>query len=130
MPDQSVAEAKAVAGIESLARHAVAAESHPDDAHKNPDVRAVYRLYAPLLIGQDLYRVKLTVKDYLGAESKRQLHALEAVEIENAPLGIFPSYSNAEAFQTGQPTTGRALSISDLLDGATMNAGNPYDLPK
>ncbi len=128
--DQTVAESRAVAGIESLSRHAVVAESHLDDAHHNPDVRAVYRFYAPLLIGSDLYRVKLTVKDYLGAKEKRQLHALEAVEIESAPLGIFPSYSNAEAFQTGQPTTGRALSISDLLDGATMNDGNPYRLPK
>lgn len=63
-----------------------------------------------------------------GAATKRQtVHIVEAVEIENAPLGIFPPYSNAKAFQTGQPTTGRTLSISELLRGAMMNDGKPYD---
>lgn len=97
--DQSAADSKAIAALEDLSRIAVVAERHPDDAHGNPDVEAVLRLYAPLGISGVLYRVKLTVKAYRIAGNPRYLHALSSAEIENAPLGIFPSYSGAEALQ-------------------------------
>jgi hypothetical protein len=42
-----------------------------------------------------------------------------AVEIEDAPLGTLPAYSSDESLQPGQPTTGRTLSLADLLHGAT-----------
>lgn len=121
--DQSATEIKAVAGIEQLARVAVVAELHEDERHRNPDVKAVLRLYAPLAIDGALYRIRLTVKNY---GDPRMLHALSAVEIENAPLGILPSYSSAEALQKAQPTTGRTLSVSDLLRGAQRHDGQPF----
>lgn len=117
---QSDAELRAVAGIKLLAKHAIVAERHADIEHNNPDVKAVLRLYAPVSIDGVLYRAKLTVKDY---GTPKQLHALSAVEIENAPLGTLPAYSGAEALQQDQPTTGRKLSIADLLRGATLNDG-------
>lgn len=123
--DQSAAESKAVAAIDRLALNAVVAERHGDVAHKNEFVEAILRLYAPLAIGDKLYRVKLTVKDYAG-DGKKLLHALEAVEIENAPLGISPSSTPYDALQTGQPTTGRTLTISDLLKNATMQDGTEF----
>jgi len=125
--DQSTAELKAVAGIERLARFSVVAERHADERHHNPDVVAVLRLYVPLLLSGNLYRVRLTVKDY---GDPRMLHALSAIEIENAPLGILPSYSSSELpeLQKAQPTTGRSVSIKQLLQGATDNRGNPFDL--
>jgi hypothetical protein len=65
------------------------------------------------------------VKEY--REGNRVLHALQAAEIEGAPPGISPSSSRREG-QTGQPTTGRTLSISDLLRGATRHDGQPFAL--
>lgn len=124
--DLTANESKAVAGIESLARHAVVAEIHADHEHHNPDVSAVFRLYAPVSIGGVMYRVKLTVKDYKTSGLPKLLHALAAVEIENAPLGTLPSYSDAEAFQTAQPTTGRTLTIAELLKNATLNDGTEF----
>jgi hypothetical protein len=50
------------------------------------------------------------------------LHALDTVEIEGAPPGIFPA-SATQAGEPGQPTTGRTISIADLLRGATDQAG-------
>lgn len=123
--EQSDAELRAVAGIEQLAKRAVVAERHTDDEHRNPDVLAVVRLFAPVSINGTLYRAKMTVKDY---GDPKHLHALSAVEIENAPLGTLPAYSGAEALQQGQPTTRREISISDLLRGASRNNGDPYDL--
>ena len=124
--DQSTAELQAVAAIELLARHAVVAEKHPDFEHYNEFVLAIYRLYAPLEINGEMHRVKLTVKDYIGPDAKKALHALAAVEIENAPLGTLPTSVSEETLQSGQPTTGRTLSIADLLAGATLNNGEPY----
>ena len=123
--DQSDAELKAVSAIEQLANMAMVAERHADDRHANPDVLAVLRLYAPLSIDRVLYRVRLTVKDY---GDPRMLHALSALEIENAPLGTLPAYSGANALQQGQPTTGRTISISELLKTAILENGKPYDL--
>ena len=50
------------------------------------------------------------------------------MEIESAPLGISPSSKSLDALQTGQPTTGRTISISELLDGALIHDGKPYAL--
>lgn len=122
--DQTAAESIAVAALDVLALHAVVAERHLDAAHQNPDVTAILRLYAPLVIGGKLYRVKLTVKDY--KSGNKLLHALDAVEIENAPLGIFPAYSIAGAIQQGQPTTGRTVTIVHLLKNATLEDGSPF----
>jgi len=124
----SAAESKAVAGIEELVRYAVVAEGHPDLEHGNAFVQAIYRLYAPATISGVLYRVKLTVKDYTGRGAKQVLHALAAIEIENAPPGIFPSSASEDALQTSQPTTGRTLSIARLLAGAIRQDHRPFEL--
>lgn len=114
------ATSQAVQGLDELVKHAIVAETHTDNRHNNPDVKAVHRLYAPAMIDGQLYRVKLTVKDYqftTGQEGKKALHAIEAVEIENALLGTVPSYSTSNDVQTAQPTTGHSISVADLLDG-------------
>ncbi len=124
--DMSTAESKAVAGIESLAKHAVVAESHLDVEHHNEFVNAIYRLYAPVQIGGVLYRAKLTVKDFSTTGKPKTLHALAAVEIENAPLGTLPSSTDESALQTAQPTTGRTITITDLLKNARLQDGGKF----
>jgi Large polyvalent protein-associated domain 3 len=98
--DLTTVDSQAIAGLEALVCHAVVAEIHADEAHRNPDVEAVLRLYAPV--------------------------SVSSAEIENAPLGIFPSYSSAEALQTDQPTTGRTVSVRDLLRGAQRQDGTDF----
>lgn len=127
--DQSIEALQAVAGIEALARNAVVAEKHPYLEHQNEFVEGIYRLYAPVEIDGKLYRAKLTVKDYKTTGNPKMLHALAAVEIENAPLGTLPTSSADASVQSGQPTTGRTISIADLLDGAIMNDETSYAVP-
>jgi hypothetical protein len=110
---------QSVFAIKELISNAVLAESHQDSKHGNEHVIAVHRLYAPIDINGNLYRVKLTVKDYIlnDGKGRKNLHAIEAVEIENehAPMGTLPS----DAMQgIAQPTSGRSLSIAQLLSGA------------
>lgn len=67
--------------------------------------------------------MQLTVKDY---GDPRMLHALAAVQMESAPPGILPSSPNG--VQTAQPTTGRVVSIRELLLGAKLQDGRNYAL--
>ena len=123
-------ESKAVAGVEELVWNAVLTETHPDIEHHNPQVAAVHRFHAPLSLAGTLYRVKLTAKSYTpDAGQDRVLHAIAAVEIENAPLGTLPAHVTPRASKPqAQPTTERTLSIADLMRGALRNDGTPYDL--
>jgi Large polyvalent protein-associated domain 3 len=128
-PGLSATDSKAVAALPALAQRAVVAERHADDTHHNEFVSAVYRLYVPLLIGDQLYRVKLTVKEYKpgAVVAGTMLHALSSVEIENAPLGTVPASDTKKvALQQAQPTTGRAVSVRDLLRGAHLHDGTLF----
>ena len=98
--------------------------------HRNEYVQWIYRLAAPALIEGRLYRLKLTVKDWQqGSQSRKLLHALEAVEIESALPGTLLNSPQANGVGTAQPTTGRTLTIAELLAGAKRNDGMPFDLP-
>ena len=81
-----------------------------------------------MMVGERLYRVQLTVKDYSKGESPHKLHALESFESEGALLGILPTSSPDGAVQSAQPTTGRTLSIEELMRGAMRNDGKPYEI--
>ncbi|UNU73304.1 hypothetical protein LU293_09615 [Moraxella nasovis] len=116
----SHATSQAVQGIKELVRNAVVAETHQDVKHGNERVTAIHRMYVPADINGQLHRVKLTIKDYsLNDGTKRKnLHAIEAIEIENALLGTLPPDATNGVIQgVAQPTTGHKLSIVNLLKG-------------
>lgn len=118
---------QATAALQALARTAVVVERHVDVVHKNPHVRAVTRLVAPVEIEGQLYRVKLTVLEFeQGPDVRKRLHAFEAVEIESATtLGTLSAQD--KTMGTTQPTTSwRAITIADLLRGATREDGTPF----
>lgn len=128
-PDMSANDSKAVAGLHELTRWAVLAERHVDDTHQNEFVAAVYRFYAPLRVAGQACRVKLTVKEYKSGAgvAGRMLHALSSVEIENAPLGTLPASTyEKQVLQQAQPTTGRFVSVRELLRGAQRHDGSPF----
>lgn len=124
---QSPAELAAVAALRDLVRQAVVAERHADTRHGNAFAEAIFRMFAPLEIGGTLYRVKLTVKSMVNPDNPRKLlHALGATEMESAPLGTLPTSTGDPALQSTQPTTGRTISIADLLRGAVLQDGRPF----
>lgn len=127
-PQLTPVESRAIAGIEALVEHAVLAESHADVEHRNPQVLAIHRLYAALEICGDLYRIKWTVKSFAIAVGQGEiLHAIQAVEIENAPLGTLPAHEAPMVPKPqAQPATGRTISVRDLLVGAQRHDGKPF----
>ncbi|MDR1349840.1 MAG: hypothetical protein LBJ59_03480 [Zoogloeaceae bacterium] len=124
---QNDASLNAVRALQELVKTAVVTERHPDVKHENPDIAAIVRLYAAAADEGALYRVKLTVKERnRKADQRKILHALEALEIENVPLGTLPTPPKIDEGST-QPTTGRTLTIADLLKGAIRNDGTPFE---
>lgn len=123
---QSQPSLQAVAALRELVRRAVVVERHADVQHGNEYVVAIVRMAVPVEIEGQLYRVKLTVKQMQqGGRSAVLLHALEAVEIENAPLGSLPNSLNQARVGTTQPT-GRTVTIAELLAAALRQDGAPF----
>lgn len=120
---------QAVAALQALVQRAVVVERHGDGTHGNEFVASIFRLLAPMQIAGQLYRVKLTVKEFQqGSDVRKLLHALEAAEIEGTlPLGTLPN-SPKTGVGTTQPTTsGRAVSLADLLKTAKKEDGSPFE---
>lgn len=124
---QSTASLQAVAALVNLVLRAVVVEQHADDKHANPFVASILRLIAPVEIDGTLYRVKLTIKNRAAPDNPAKLlHALESTEIEGAPLGTLLTSADSSALQSTQPTTGRVVTIADLLRGALRQDGQPF----
>lgn len=126
-PDLSAVDSKAVAGIGQLVISAILVENHPDIEHGNEFISMIHRFYTAVSIDGVLYQVKLTAKCFIPESGKdRVLHALSAIEIENALLGTLPSSTDKSVLQTAQPTTGRTVTITELLKNATMQDGSEF----
>ncbi|MDR1350731.1 MAG: hypothetical protein LBJ59_08175 [Zoogloeaceae bacterium] len=127
--EQTEASLQASMALRELVKNAVVAERHPDARHENEFVTAIYRAYASAAIEGQVFRVKLTAQQFAqGNDVRKILHALEAMEIENAPLGTLPN-SSGKKVGTAQPTTGRTITIADLLKSAIRNDGTPFEYP-
>ena len=114
-----------------LIERAVLAESFPDK-RGNPEILAMHRMYAPAEHAGILYRVKLTIKEY---KDGRRFYNQRLTEIERAPDG---GPRSPDAIETGHPSSisegvgtalpaGPSISIDQLLKGATMEDGRPFD---
>ncbi len=66
---------EAILHLPELVEHAVLVETHPD-VKGQEGLRQVHRMYAPMLLGETLYAVKLTIKEYEG----QRLAELEGVQ--------------------------------------------------
>lgn len=113
---------EAVQALPQLIERAVLTESRADQS-SDPNIRAVHRFYAPLLIGESLYRVKLTVMDRIHPEGKG-FYTHELTEIE-MPAVIWTDTSGEAADVTVRPAGISTTSISDLLRGAMRDDGTP-----
>lgn len=119
-----------IKALPELLKNAILAESH-SDREGNPDIRQVHRFYAPLALGEKLYRVKLTVKE---TKEGRKFYDHSLTEIE-MPEALRASRVQEEQWDLAtapgtlkKPAT--IISIADLLQGATKNDGAKFDFRK
>jgi SPP1 gp7 family putative phage head morphogenesis protein len=109
---------EALTALPDLLERAVLAESHADRGD-SPDIGSMHRFYAPLRVGKDTYRVKLTVKEYRREGTTFYTHELAEIEV--------PARKLVQDAEGVAPTTqaGTHVSISDLLRGAKNQKGEP-----
>lgn len=113
---QDVNELRALAKIREITHEAVLADTH-SDSKNNPDIVAIHRLYAPVIIGDKLFRAKLTIKEYKAG--RNNLHALDAVEIQNH--AAHPSDRISNAYSKSAQAAGFKISIATLFENARKN---------
>ena len=64
---------------------------------------------------------KRTVQDYTTQLGRKNIHAVESLEIEDAPMGTFPTN---ELTSSDQPTSERTIRVADFLKGVKLNDGS------
>ena len=93
-------------------------ESHCDLLHENEKVQAIHIFAVPAIIEGDLFRVELTVRDYVERDHERKMvHSIDGISIqryEKAFVWEPPAQevaSKGTLQKTGQPTNERYSSI-------------------
>ena len=106
--------------LPSVIRNGVIAETHADymkdengertaESMINPDV-TIHRVYGAVRIGNDIYRVKVTLKEHKDANRANTPHSYEATKIELlAGTLVGANGSN--------PNTNNSISAANLLNG-------------
>lgn len=110
---------EAFQALPDLLKHAVLGYSElPEDPSSG--LRRVHRFYAPLEVGGDVYRVKLTVKEFVSEKEGTgyYTHELTEIEMPASKIGVRQASTNKT-----MPLLAGTLSISDLLAGANRKDG-------
>lgn len=120
---------EAVSALPMLIENAALVESHKDN--KGQRLAAVHRMYAPMILGKDMYAVKLTVKE--SAEGMvaeiDDVRRLYDVSLEKKmPGDLFaPPPGLAEASGKMTPTPGTsAINLRSLLEDVNDSEGKRF----
>ncbi|WP_251451627.1 hypothetical protein [Parasutterella muris] len=126
-----------------IASSAVLIESHADVLHENEKVQAIHIFAVPTRVENTLYRVELTVRDYIEKEHERKMiHSIDGINIKEyekasvwePPVQEVASKSTLQ--KTGQPTNERykdilneetsSVSLGNLLQGYQRADGRNF----
>lgn len=109
---------RALKNAKEIASSSLHIESHCDLLHENEKVQAIHIFAVPAIIEGDLFRVELTVRDYVERDHERKMvHSIDGISIqryEKAFVWEPPAQevaSKGTLQKTGQPTNERYSSI-------------------
>ncbi len=123
-----MAHMEAVANLPGLIENAVLVESHADS--KGQRLKAVHRMYAPLRLGDDIYAVKLTVKEAAEGMVAQidDIHRLYDLKLEKKMPGDLrqpPDLAEASG-KTGSTPGIPELRLRQLLEGVNDSEGQAF----
>ena len=126
-------------------------ESHCDLLHENEKVQAIHIFAVPAIIEGDLFRVELTVRDYVERDHERKMvHSIDGISIQRyekafvweppaqevASKGTLQKTGQPTLQKTGQPTNERysfivnenikSIPLYRLLSGYIRADGKKY----
>ena len=122
--DKTKAELQSVAALPRLIENAVLADVHPDRKNET-QLLQVWRLFSAVSIAGKTHRVKLTVK--VRKDGLHQFHELDALEIGDPAVNAREVVTASGSTPYHERPAGSAISITDLLRGATRDHdGRPF----
>ncbi|MDR1191285.1 MAG: hypothetical protein LBK60_06435 [Verrucomicrobiales bacterium] len=113
----TAAHVMAVGNLDVLFQNAELGETHPD-RDRNSNIRAIHRFYAPMIIGKEVYGVKLTVKEYAQSDQGNRIYTVEAIDVAkparkwvDADIGNRPTSTPHAGFN------GKLRRLWDIVNG-------------
>lgn len=114
-----------------LAQKSVLIESHGDILHDNTQVQAIHIFAAGALVENRLFRVELTVRDYVETDHERKMvHSIDGVEIKEVdknkasvwepPAQVFPEKNSCKK-PVNQPTDATLIFKKKLKKISLLN---------
>lgn len=110
------AHMRAVANVDQLFRHAKRLETLPD-RNNDPNILAVHRYYAPMVLDGRAVAVKMTVKELVPIDQGNRIYSVEAIEVAT-PARLGPSDGiepDLAATQNAPIKSGPASVAQDLM---------------
>ena len=124
-----------IAAIPDIARHGVLVESY-DDQYGVPEIKKMHRLFAPVRVGEDVYSVRILVKEYqpgvFGIEDKDNAVTAKKIYDHTVEKKLAAGTSqNAEQgvnlTQPPGPTAADSYTLRELIDGVKDSDGVLYN---
>ena len=112
----------AVANVDHLFRHAVAEYTHKD-RNDDKNIRQIHRMFAPFVVGNDVFVAKLTVKELAQEKEGNRLYSVEALEIKEASRNWNAAYNAMDGVLTSFPQE----AFEDII-ASFLHDGNDHDL--
>ena len=128
--ESPVEHALAVANLDTLFAVAVPGW-RKTDRDANPNIKAVHRLFAPMLAGDQARLVKMTVKEYAQTSQENKIYSVEAVEVDKVspvPEMVDADRTNGSRLLTGP--TGLVKILAQAVFNFNQNTGTKGDLPE
>ena len=116
--------ALAVANVDHLFRHAVAEYTHKD-RNDDKNIRQIHRMFAPFVVGNDVFVAKLTVKELAQEKEGNRLYSVEALEIKEASRNWNAAYNATDGVLTSFPQE----AFEDII-ASFLHDGNDHDLTR
>ncbi|MFZ4775130.1 MAG: hypothetical protein ACOYM3_07200 [Terrimicrobiaceae bacterium] len=93
--------ALAVANVDQLFENGIRGFSGPDE-HGDNNISSVHRYFAPMLVGNDIYVAKMTVKEFVRASEGSRIYSLESIEMVKPARNWVASISETRRNYTPQ----------------------------
>lgn len=113
--------ALAVANVDHLFSRAIAEYTHKD-RNNDKNIRQIHRMFAPFVVGNEVFVAKLTVKELAQEKEGNRLYSVEALEIKEASRKWNAAYNATDGVLTSFPQETFDTIIANFLQDDNKDA--------
>jgi hypothetical protein len=113
--------ALAVANVDHLFSRAIAEYTHKD-RNNDKNIKQIHRMFAPFVVGNEVFVAKLTVKELAQEKEGNRLYSVEALEIKEASRKWNAAYNATDGVLTSFPQETFDTIIANFLQDDNKDA--------